>query len=55
MLEATTVHWDCLFSLCATAEIYQTGEHFTTWREQIKAVNYRNSVHTPVNSADVQQ
>lgn len=55
MLEATTVHWVCLFSLCSTAEIDQTGGHSTTWREQIKAVNYRNSVHTPVNSADVQQ
>lgn len=43
-----------LFSLCATAEIYQFEEHFTTWREQIKAVNYRNSIQTPVHSADVQ-
>lgn len=55
MLEATTIHWVCLFGICATAEIYQTGEHFTTWRELIKAINYRNSVHTPVNCADVQQ
>lgn len=52
MLEATIVPWVCLFSLCATAEIYQFGEHFTTWREKIKAVNYRNSIQTPVHSAD---
>lgn len=55
MLEATTVHWVCLFSLCASAEIYQTAEYFTTWRDQIQAESYRNSAHTPVNSADVQQ